>query len=735
MTTSSRISGLYKLGVSERIAELQRLGWLTPDQAQKLGSSYPVLPPAAADKMIENVIGIFPLPFAIAPNFIVNGRDCLVPLVVEEPSIVAALSSAAGLARDGGGFSASCEESLLAGQVHVVDAEPDAVARLKAARDEILQLANEVHPRLLERGGGARDIEVRVHKLQDGDAAVAVHILVDTCDAMGANLVNTMCEAVAPHVARIGGGHAALRILSNLTDRSVVTATVRYALADLATGDLRAEDVRDAIVVANDIAVADPHRAATHNKGIMNGIDPLAIATGNDWRAIEAGVHSYAARDGQYRALTRWRAADGGDLIGEIRLPLKVGTVGGTLSSNPAAELGLALTGAKSARELACLMASVGLAQNFAAIRALATSGIQRGHMRLHARSLAAAAGALEHELDSVVDKLIVSGEIKDWKAREIVAELTPAEFPHDAAAAAGKVILLGEHAVVYGSHALAYPIRNAVRAVATPAESTTVHVREWGLRESVDGSDETVSSALVTRIRRGLGCESKHFEIRVSSQLPRGKGLGSSAAFAVAVTRAIADAAGIDVDDERVNAIAFDCESFMHGTPSGVDNTISCFGEPLLFRRGEATEFQVLPATGAPPLMIGIAHGTGATDAMVEGVRERRSLARGDFDAIFAQIDRLAAQGADALGRQDYATLGRHMNVCHGLLNAIGVSTAELENMVEIARENGAVGAKLTGAGGGGAIVALCPGTQDQVRSALQTAGYGTLDIAEHET
>ena len=725
--SSSRISGLYKLGVSDRIAELERLGWLSRQQADDLSAGRHVLAPKMADKILENVVGVFALPFAIAPNFRINGRDCMVPLVVEEPSIVAALSNAALLARESGGFTASCKESLLAGQIHLVDAAPEAAANLLAARDELLQLANEVHPRLAGRGGGARDIEVHPQLLPDGDTVLAVHVLVDTCDAMGANLVNTICEAIAPRIEAISGGYAALRILSNLADRSVFTASAIYPPARLATASMSGEAVRDAIVLANDIALADPHRAATHNKGIMNGIDPLAIATGNDWRAIEAGAHAFAAQSGRYRALTTWTVAENGDLNGKIQLPLKVGTVGGTLASNPAAALGLALTGAKSAPDLANLMAAVGLAQNFAAIRALATNGIQEGHMRLHARSLAAAAGA--KDIEQVAEQLVASGEVKDWKARDIVARGGRSALPADAASAAGKIILLGEHAVVYGEDALALPIPAAVRAAAAAADTTTVQVLEWGLDEVVDGLDDTVTSALVTRVLKGLGCEDRHFSIRVSSALPRGKGLGSSAAFAVAVTRAIAKEAGIDVNDEAVNAIAFECEKFMHGTPSGIDNTVSCFGEALLYRRDNAMEASTLSLPELPPLVVGIAHGTGATDDMLAGVRERRERAAAEYDAIFAQIGTLSRQAAAALGAADFDTLGRYMNLCQGLLNAIGVSTPELEHMIGVARDNGAIGAKLTGAGGGGAIVVLCPGARDRVRSALNAAGYDTLD------
>ncbi|NNF40361.1 MAG: hydroxymethylglutaryl-CoA reductase, degradative, partial [Woeseiaceae bacterium] len=428
----SRIAGLYKLSVAERIEALRQHGSLSAAQATRLCDGRFVLSSLAADKMIENVIGVFGLPFAIAPNFIVNRRDYLVPLVVEEPSIVAAVSSAARLARDSGGFEARCDESLLAGQVHITGARDPVAAlqRLQAEEGALLELANGVHPRLTGRGGGVRELQAAMLDMPDGSALIRVHLLVDTVDAMGANLVNTLCEAVAPRIAALCEGTAALRILSNLADRSVVTATVRYSTAALAGDGFEGAAVRDGIVTANNIAMADPYRAATHNKGIMNGIDAMAIATGNDWRAIEAGAHAYAAQSGRYRPLTQWMADSNGDLLGELAVPLKLGTVGGTLRSNPSAALGLDLTGAQSASELALLMAAVGLAQNFAALRALVGSGIQRGHMKLHARSVVAAAGTPDERFDEVVSRVISSGHIKDWKAREVLDELQQKPSP-----------------------------------------------------------------------------------------------------------------------------------------------------------------------------------------------------------------------------------------------------------------------------------------------------------------
>ncbi len=731
--SNSRVSGLYKLSVSERIDQLENLGWLASDAARDLRAGRQVISAIAADKIIENVIGVFGLPLAIAPNFIVNEREYIVPLVVEEPSIVAALSSAAALARVTGGFSATLSESLLAGQIHIVGvADVDAaISLLRDAVGELVSAANDVHPRLLARGGGVRDIEFRALRLEDGSPLIATHVLVDTCDAMGANLTNTICESIAPRVAEICGGDIALRILSNLADRSVCRATVRYTADDLVNDSMTGETVRDRIVLASDIAMVDPHRAVTHNKGVMNGIDALAIATGNDWRAIEAGAHAFAVRNGEYSSLTRWSVAGNGDLEGQIALPLKPGIVGGTLSSNPAAALGLAITGVPSAAELAKLMAAVGLAQNFAALRALATKGIQEGHMRLHARSIATAAGTPDDRLDEVVARLVASGDVKHWKAAEILSEMDEPITDEQAvvATAAGKVILFGEHAVVYGRHALAVPIVDAVRAAVTRSdESTTLVVKDWGLHSVVDRSSTEGIDAAVNLILRELGIGDANFGINVTSSLPRGMGLGSSAAIAVAIIRAIAQCAGMEVTDERVNEIAYACEKLAHGTPSGIDNTLSCYSEPMLFRNSGSLEIQTLQLEEFPPLVIGLSHAAGPTHEQVAGVRSRFDQNPKHYDLLFDQIDEISRSGAKALLARRYDELGRLMNVCHGLLNAIEVSTPDLENMVAIARQSGAIGAKLTGAGGGGSIVALCPGAEDEVRAALHQAGYKTL-------
>jgi hydroxymethylglutaryl-CoA reductase len=611
-----------------------------------------------------------------------------------------------------------------------VDDVEGAMTRLADSSEDLIIAANRVHPRLANRGGGVRELEIRLLELPGGDPLIAVHALVDTCDAMGANLVNSICEAIAPDIGAICGGKVALRILSNLADRSLVRANVSMDPTTLATGEIDGEAVRDAIVQASDISVADPYRAATHNKGVLNGIDGLAIATGNDWRAIEAGAHAYAAADGGYGPISSWSVGERGDLLGEICVPLKPGIVGGTVAANPAAALSIRISGVDNARELAELMAAVGLAQNFAALRALATTGIQRGHMHLHARSVVAAAGVPDDRFDEVVDRLVASGDVKAARVPEVLESLESEIFEEIHGSAAGKVILLGEHAVVYGKHALAVPIPRAVTA-SIRAESTglSLSVPEWGLAQPIAKTGNGIDAA-VRLIFAELGIDREGFKIIVRSRLPRAMGLGSSAAFAVAIVRALDAVLELGLDDARVNEIAYACEKLAHGTPSGVDNTLATYARPMLFRRSDGLDMRYLDLPELPPLVIASGAESGSTLEQVAGVRARHGQDPLAFDRIFAQIDDLAMAGATSLQARDYEALGRQMNICHGLLNAIGVSTSGLEQMIGIARSAGAVGAKLTGAGGGGSIAALCPGTESEVARALLDAGYSVMTL-----
>lgn len=383
----SRLPGFHRLPLEKRRHMIAELARLSDSEREVLGRPQS-LELATVESMIENAIGVFGLPLGLAANFSINGRDYVVPMVTEEPSVVAAASNAALLARSAGGFVAEADPPLMIGQVQVIQLPnpKSALARVQAERPRLLELARELQPRMVARGGGAREIEA----VLAADGSLAVHVVVDVGDAMGANAINTLMEALAPEIAAITGGTVNLRILSNLSDRRLARARVSIPADRLALGEMTGSAVAARIVAASDFAAASPHRAATHNKGIMNGIDAVVIATGNDWRAIEAGAHAYAARSGGYGPLAVWWF-EAGRLNGALELPLALGTVGDRIRLNPLAQLALRILGVSGARELAGVVAAVGLAQNLAALRALASEGIQRGHMTLHRRSAAPA--------------------------------------------------------------------------------------------------------------------------------------------------------------------------------------------------------------------------------------------------------------------------------------------------------------------------------------------------------
>lgn len=420
---SSRIPGFYKLAVDERQRVVADVAGLTDAELARLSDCG--LTVRAADKLVENVVGVYGLPFGIATNFRINGQDVLVPMVIEEPSVIAACSHAARLAREGGGFIADADAPVMIGQIQVVDAEDPhaAAASVKAATDDIRRIVDAQSPTIAQLGGGLRDIETRVFDASPMGAMLVVYLLVDVRDAMGANAINTAAEAVAPLIETLTGGRVVLRILSNLADRRLARARCRIPAAALSTADLAGVSVAGRIIEAQALAQVDPYRAATHNKGIMNGVDAVLVATGNDWRAAEAGAHAYAARYGQYAALTRWELAADGDLVGDLELPLAVGTVGGTTRAHPLADLALSILGVDGASGLAAITVAVGLAQNLGALRALATEGIQAGHMALHARQLAATAGATGSQIDAIAAQLVDEGNVRLARARQILED------------------------------------------------------------------------------------------------------------------------------------------------------------------------------------------------------------------------------------------------------------------------------------------------------------------------
>ncbi len=411
---SSKISGFYKMSIEKRIEFVKNFSDLNEEEMDLFSSC---LSMDVADRMIENVLGTFELPLGVAVNFHINGKDYLIPMAIEESSVVAAASNAAKLARIHGGFTTQCSKPLMIGQLQLlhIDDVAGAAQKIMNHKKEILQIANDQDKILVDLGGGAKDLEVRILDSPLGKMIIT-HLIVDVRDAMGANAVNTMCEALAPIFEEITGGKIRLKILSNLADKRLVKAKTVFDKEKMG-----GEKVVDAFLESYTLASIDPYRAATHNKGIMNGIDSLIIATGNDFRAIEAGAHAYAARNGRYTSLTSYHKDDDGNLVGEIELPLAIGIVGGAANIHPKAKLCRKILGISTAQELAEVTASLGLAQNFAAVFALSTVGIQKGHMSLHAKNIAVMAGAVGYEIDKVAQKMVEEKNIKLDKAKEIL--------------------------------------------------------------------------------------------------------------------------------------------------------------------------------------------------------------------------------------------------------------------------------------------------------------------------
>jgi hydroxymethylglutaryl-CoA reductase len=417
---SSEYSGFYKLPVTERVRLVKEFAGISDEEASLLDKPS-ALNLEAANRMIENVVGVMPVPLGVAVNFLINGKEMVVPMAIEEPSVVAAASNAARMARETGGFRASTTEPIMIGQIQVVGIRDASRARFEilARKEEILKRANDQDPVLVSLGGGARDLEARIIDTFLGKMIIA-ELLVDCRDAMGANAVNTMAEAVAPLIEQISGGRVYLRIISNLAVKRLARAKATFSKESLG-----GEEVVDGIVNAYAFAAADPFRCATHNKGIMNGVTAVVLATGNDTRAIEAGAHAYAARSGQYSPLTTWEKNTNGDLVGTLEMPMAVGIVGGATASNPVAKLALKILAIKTARELAEVIVSVGLAQNLAALRALAAEGIQRGHMSLHARNVAIGVGATGELVDKIAAQMVEERKVRVDRAKELLERFT----------------------------------------------------------------------------------------------------------------------------------------------------------------------------------------------------------------------------------------------------------------------------------------------------------------------
>ena len=747
----SRFPNFYQLPIEDRIEAVFERGLISEEDYKLLKNQQQRLDLQSADKMIENVIGVMGMPVGLGLNFSINNKDYVVPLAVEEPSIVAALSSAAKIARESGGYSAQATDPILVGQIQVVNIENIEQARndLLNRKEEILNLANSLHPRMVARGGGAIDFKIKTYPMESFDGEMLIiDLQVNTMDAMGANLVNGMCEGIASLVETITEGEVFLRILSNLTDQSLASASVTIPAEALAIKGYDGERVRDGIIIASDFAHADPYRASTHNKGIMNGIDALALATGNDWRAIEAGAHAYASRLGRYTALSKWSKNDNGDLIGQIQLPIKVGIVGAPIESNPAVALNLRILNVNSATELSKVMAAVGLAQNFSALKALATDGIQKGHMTLHARSVVKAADTPHHLFDKVLEKLIFSEEIKVWKAREILEELKKSdsksignksisETVSDSVEGIGhgKIILLGEHSVVYGRHAIAVPAPVNIRTkVQDTEDEILLMIPSWGVEYRLDKNPKKRQSfeKPAGLILDQMGLSKKGMKIEVFSDIPRGMGLGGSAAIAVSIIKALNNHFKLALNQDEINQMALESEKIAHGNPSGIDNTMATYGHPLIFRNGDNPLIEPLNINETFSILVGFSSTEGLTAKTVGIVRDLWKQNPGVYEKIFDEIDSLALQSIQAIQNNDFELLGQLMNINHGLLNTLQVSTPELERLIMIARESGALGAKLTGGGGGGAVIALCKDI-DITKSAIESEGYETLVVEIH--
>lgn len=747
----SRFPNFYELPIEDRIEAVFERGLISEEDYKMLKNQQQRLDLQSADKMIENVIGVMGMPVGLGLNFSINNKDYVVPLAVEEPSIVAALSSAAKIARESGGYTADATDPILVGQIQVVNIQNIEQARnnLLNRKEEILNLANSLHPRMVARGGGALDFKIKTYPMESFDGEMLIIDLhVNTMDAMGANLVNGMCEGIASLVETITEGEVFLRILSNLTDQSLASASVKIPAEALAIKGYDGERVRDGIIIASDFAHADPYRASTHNKGIMNGVDAVALATGNDWRAIEAGAHAYASRLGRYTALSKWSKNDKGDLIGQIELPIKVGIVGAPIESNPAVALNLRILNVDSATELSKVMAAVGLAQNFSALKALATDGIQKGHMTLHARSVVKAADTPHHLFDKVLEKLIFSEEIKVWKAREILEELKKSDSKSINTKSAkesvsnsvegighGKIILLGEHSVVYGRHAVAVPAPVNIRTkVQDTEDEILLMIPSWGVEYRLDKNPEKRQSfeKPAGLILDQMGLSKQGMKIEVFSDIPRGMGLGGSAAIAVSIIKALNNHFKLALNQDEINQMALESEKIAHGNPSGIDNTMATYGHPLIFRNGDNPLIEPLNINETFSILIGFSSTEGLTAKTVGIVRDLWKKNPGVYEKIFDEIDSLALQSIQAIQNNDFELLGQLMNINHGLLNTLQVSTPELERLIMIARESGALGAKLTGGGGGGAVIALCKDI-DITKSAIESEGYETLVVEIH--
>lgn len=720
---SSRIPGFYRLPVERRLAYLARNFGFTDNQISQLREGK-ALRIEHAVNMVENAIGVHGMPLGLALNFLVDNREFLVPMAIEEASIIAAASKAALMIRQDGGFTTRVDDPLMIGQIQVLDLEdPEKASKLVyEAKTEIIKQANLANPRMVVRGGGVRDLETRI--IDGGEAVgkmLVVHLLIDVQEAMGANMINYACEAVGPVIEEITGGRVNLRILSNLADRRLARASFKIGFEQLATTEMSGELVARRMVEAGRFAWADPYRATTHNKGIFNGIGAAALAIGQDWRAIEAGGHAYASRDGQYRSLTDYWI-EGETLCGSIELPMQVGSVGGALNSHPGVRILRRITGARNAREIAGLFAAVGLAQNFAACLALTTVGIQKGHMALHARSVAISVGVPPEKVEEVASEMIRRGDVKVTVAEEIFRTMKQEQQRSRErtgevlaeAYAPGKVILFGEHATVYNFPGItaAIDIGMTVQIKRDP-DGPRFLSPKFKQAFNIPESDQDIRlfSKAVDEALEIYDLQREPIGVQIESELVPGMGLGSSAAFSTALCIALRRMK----DGSHTPSMAGDLfehvqrlEKIFHGAPSGMDAATVISDGVLWFRKGPPREIVPIHLNQPMAGIVAIVEPGARTIDMVRRVQASRDLNPKRVNAILSDIGELTSDAAIALGTGDSVEVGRLMFRNHQLLSRLGISTPALDESVEYLLDLGVLGAKLTGSGGGGAVIAL---------------------------
>ncbi len=725
---TSRIPGFYRLPVERRLAFLARSFNLSEQQVAMLRNGN-ALRVEHAVNMVENAIGVFGLPLGLGLNFIVDDTEYLVPMSVEEASIIAAASKAALMIRKGGGFHTEVDDPVMIGQIQVLDMDNPhrAEQAILDNKDEIIKAANLTAKRMQERGGGVFDLETHIIDTDDEiGPMLIVHLLYNVCEAMGANAVNYACESAGPVIEKISGGRVNLRILSNLADRRIARAGFSLPIEHLATENMSGEQVARRMVEACKFAQYDPHRAATNNKGIFNGICAAALALGQDWRAIEAGGHAYAARDGRYTSLTRYEYNDGA-LHGYIELPLQVGWVGGAVNSHPGVRVLRLISGVGNSRELAGLLAAVGLGQNFTANLALATDGIQRGHMALHARSVAISVGVPTDLVEKVSQEMIKRGEVKVSVAEQIYRDLRhvsgsrkkadelPVEsFTH------GKVVLFGEHATVYNYPGITSTIDKGLKVkISYDPDGPRFIYPHFKQVFPVPKSEQDIRlfSKAADYALEIYDLQHEPIAIEIESDLIPGMGLGSSAAFSVGLCTALRKYKHLTQErrwDSGVFEDAQKLESIFHGNPSGMDAATVISEGVLWFRKGPPREIlpirMPIPAAG----LLCIIEPGARTIELVQKVQRNRERDPVGVASILEEIGNITVDAGIALGTGDMAETGRLMFRNHELLTRLGVSTPALDNAVDYLIDQGVLGAKLTGGGGGGAVVALVePGAQ----------------------